>query len=341
MPADNSQPPSPVFKVDTRTSGRLQQQDAKNNKVAIIGAGYVGASTALALLFSPLVQELVLVDINKVRAEGEAIDLAHAATLIRPVRVYAGDAADCAGARIIIFTAGANQQPGETRLDLVHRNTAIVREVLPPLLEYCPDALILMVANPVDILTYVAWKLSGLPENRVLGSGTVLDSARFRHLLSRHLHVDPRNIHAYVIGEHGDTEVPVWSLANVAGVGLEEFYLLDGLAEEESFREKIGQRVRGAAYDIIKRKGSTAYGVALALSRISKSILRDEKRVLTVSSVVRGLYDIAGEVALSLPCLVGSQGREKVLAIPLRTGELAALRHSATTLQEIIAILNL
>ncbi|CEP66454.1 L-lactate/malate dehydrogenase [Moorella glycerini] len=310
-------------------------------KVAIIGAGYVGASTAFALLFSPIVKEMVLVDINRRRAEGEAMDLAHAATLIRPVKIYAGGPADCAGARIIIFTAGANQQPGETRLDLVHRNTAIVREVLPPLLQYCPDALILMVANPVDVLTYVAWKISGLPENKVLGSGTVLDSARFRHLLSRHLHVDPRNIHAYVIGEHGDTEVPIWSLANVAGVDLEEFYLLDGTTEEETFRTGISRQVREAAYEIIERKGATAYGVALALSRITESILRDEKSVLTVSSVIRGLYGLEGEVAFSLPCLVGSQGREKILAIPLGAGELAALRHSATTLQEIITRLRL
>ncbi|WP_258359627.1 L-lactate dehydrogenase [Moorella sulfitireducens (nom. illeg.)] len=310
-------------------------------KVAIIGAGYVGASTAFALLFSPIVKEIVLVDINRARAEGEAMDLAHAATLIRPVRIYAGEPVDCSGARIIIFAAGANQQPGETRLDLVHRNTAIVREVLPPFLQHCPDALILMVANPVDILTYVAWKISGLPENKVLGAGTVLDSARFRHLLSRHLYVDPRNIHAYVIGEHGDTEVPVWSLANVAGVDLEEFYLLDGTTEEEAFRSEISRQVREAAYAIIERKGATAYGVALALSRITESILRDEKSVLTISSVIRGLYGLEGEVALSLPCLVGSQGREKILAIPLGNGELAALRHSATTLQEIIAGLRL
>ncbi|MDN5344554.1 MAG: L-lactate dehydrogenase, partial [Clostridia bacterium] len=239
-------------------------------RVAIIGTGYVGASTAFALLFSPIVKELVLVDIDHKRAEGEAMDLAHAATLIRPVKIQAGGPADCAGARIIIFTAGANQQPGETRLDLVHRNTAILREALPPLLRHCPDALILMVANPVDILTYTAWKLSGLPENRVLGSGTVLDSARFRHLLSRRLHVDPRNIHAYVIGEHGDTEVPVWSLANVAGVGLEEFYRLDGTTEEEASRNEISRQVREAAYEIIKRKGATSYGVALAFSRITE-----------------------------------------------------------------------
>ncbi|OIQ61132.1 L-lactate dehydrogenase [Moorella thermoacetica] len=310
-------------------------------KVAIIGTGYVGSSTAFALLFSPLVKEMVLVDVNHAKAEGEAMDLAHAATLIRPVEVYAGRPADCAGSRIVIFTAGANQQPGQTRLDLIHRNTAIVRQALPEILHYCPDALVLMVANPVDILTYVAWKISGLPENRVLGSGTALDSARFRHLLSRHYRVDPRNIHAYVIGEHGDTEVPVWSLANVAGVDLEEFYLMDGAREEEAFRVEISHQVREAAYEIIERKGVTSYGVALALSRIIESILRNEHSVLTISSVIRDLYGIDGEVALSLPCLVGNEGREKVLAIPLVAREKAALKHSATTLQQLIAQLSL
>ncbi|MGI9862684.1 L-lactate dehydrogenase [Moorella naiadis] len=310
-------------------------------RVAIIGTGYVGASTAFALLFSPLVKELVLVDVNHAKAEGEAMDLAHAATLIRPVEVYAGRTADCAGARIVIFTAGANQQPGETRLDLVHRNTAIVRQALPEILHYCPDALVLMVANPVDVLTYVAWKISGLPDNKVLGSGTVLDSARFRHLLSHHYRFDPRNIHAYVIGEHGDTEVPVWSLANIAGVGLEEFYLMDSIKEEEAFRVEISHQVREAAYEIIERKGVTSYGVALALSRITESILRNEHSVLTISSVIRELYGIDGEVALSLPCLVGSAGREKILPIPLGAGEKAALQHSATTLQQLIAHLHL
>ncbi len=306
------------------------------HKVAIVGAGNVGASTAFALLFSPLVKKIVLVDKNQARAEGEAMDLAHAASLIRPVDIYAGGPADCSNAKIIIFTAGVNQQPGETRLDLAQHNTAIVREALPPLLEHCPGATLIMVTNPVDILTYVAWKISRLPENKVLGSGTVLDSARFRHLLSRRLHFDPRNIHAYVIGEHGDTEVPVWSLANVAGVDLEKFYLLDGTHEDDYFRAEVNNRVRKAAYEIIKKTGSTSYGVAMALTRITKSILRDEHSVLTVSSVIRYLYGIDGEVALSLPCLITRRGREKIIAIPLDDKEKEELLHSAATLQQAI-----
>lgn len=310
-------------------------------KVAIVGAGYVGASTAFALLFSPLVKKIVLVDKNHRRAEGEAMDLSHAASLIRPVDIRAGSYADCAGSRIIIFTAGASQQPGESRLDLVHRNAAIVRDTLPRVLEHCPDAVVLMVANPVDILTYVAWKISGLPENQVLGSGTVLDSARFRYLISCHLGFDPRNIHAYVIGEHGDTEVPVWSLANVAGVDLEKFYIMGCIHEEENFRSQVNTRIRKAAYEIIERKGATAYGVAQALVRITKSIIRDDHSVLTVSSVIRDVYGIEGEVALSLPCLVTQRGREKVIAIPLNDREMEEFRHSAATLQGIIRQLKI
>lgn len=305
-------------------------------KVAIIGAGFVGSSTAFALLFSGLVGEIVLVDINKLKAEGEALDLSHAATLIRPVKFQAGEIKDCAGAHIIIFTAGANQKPGETRLDLAQRNTRIVQETLPELIKYCPEAIILMVTNPVDVLTYVAWKISGLPPTRVLGSGTVLDSARFRHLLSLKAEIDPRNIHAYVIGEHGDTEVLLFSLSNIAGIGLDEFPLLDSKTDRDIFKVEISHQVREAAYEIIQRKGYTSYGVALALTRITEAILRDEKRVLTVSSVIHDLYDIKQEVALSLPCVVGQKGRIKVLPLSLAPGERLALQHSAETLRRVI-----
>ncbi|MCG0277769.1 MAG: L-lactate dehydrogenase [Thermanaeromonas sp.] len=310
-------------------------------KVAIIGAGHVGATTAFSLLFSGVVGEIVLVDINRSKAEGEAMDLSHAATLIRPVRIVAGEPADCRGADILIFTAGANQRPGETRLDLVHRNTKLVKETLPEVIRYCPDTVILMVTNPVDILTYVAWKVSGFPVSRVLGSGTVLDSARFRHLLSLRVGVDPRNIHAYVIGEHGDTEVPVFTLANIAGIWLEEFPLPQAKVDRDLFKSDVSHQVREAAYDIIQRKGYTSYGVALALTRISEAILRDERRVLTVSTVIEGLYDINYKVALSLPCIVGREGRIKVLPLPLAPGEKLAFQRSAETLREVIETLEI
>lgn len=310
-------------------------------KVAIIGTGFVGTSTAFALLFSGVVGEIVLVDINKAKAEGEALDLSHAATLIRPVKIRAGEPADCAGSRVIIFTAGANQRPGETRLDLVHRNAAIVREALPEIISHCPQAVILMVTNPVDVLTYVAWKVSGLPPSRVLGSGTVLDSARFRHLLSLKLGVDPRNIHGYVIGEHGDTEVLLFSLTNIAGIGLDEFPLPETLRDRDLFKVEISHQVREAAYEIIQRKGYTSYGVALALTRITEAILHNEKRVLTVSSVIKGLYGLREEIAVSLPCIVGREGRLGVLPLPLAPGERLALQHSAETLRRVIEELKL
>jgi len=310
-------------------------------KVAIIGAGHVGATTAFSLLFSGIVGEIVLVDINRSKAEGEVMDLSHAATLIRPVKILAGDPPDCADADILIFTAGASQRPGETRLSLVHRNAQLVKETLPELIRYCPDTIILMVTNPVDILTYVAWKVSGFPPSRVLGSGTVLDSARFRHLLSLRVGVDPRNIHAYVIGEHGDTEVPVFTLANIAGIWLEEFPLSEEKVDRDLFKADISHQVREAAYDIIQRKGYTSYGVALALTRISEAILRDERRVLTVSSVIHDLYDINCTVALSLPCVIGREGRIRVLQLPLASGEKLALHRSAETLREVIETLKI
>ncbi|SMB99098.1 L-lactate dehydrogenase [Thermanaeromonas toyohensis ToBE] len=310
-------------------------------KVAIIGAGYVGSTTAFSLLFSGVVGEIVLVDINRAKAQGEAMDLSHAATLIRPLKILSGEPRDCAGADILIFTAGANQRPGESRLDLVHRNARLVQEALPEFIHYCPDALILMVTNPVDILTYVAWKVSHLPPSRVLGSGTVLDSARFRHLLSLQVGVDPRNIHAYVIGEHGDTEVPVFSLANIAGIWLDEFPLTKGTVDRDLFKADISHQVREAAYEIIQRKGFTSYGVALALTRITEAILRDERRVLTISSVIHDLYDINYEVALSLPCVIGREGRISVLPLPLAPGEKLALHRSAETLREVIETLKI
>ncbi|MGI9950928.1 L-lactate dehydrogenase [Moorellaceae bacterium AZ2] len=310
-------------------------------KVAVIGTGFVGTSTAFALIFSGVVGEIVLVDVNKAKAEGEAIDLSHAATLIRPVKIRAGELRDCAGSQVIIFAAGANQRPGETRLDLVHRNARIVRETLPEIVQYCPRAIILMVTNPVDILTYVAWKVSGLPPSRVLGSGTVLDSARFRHLLSLKLGIDPRNIHGYVIGEHGDTEVLLFSLTNIAGIGLDEFPLPEPTKDRDLFKVEISHQVREAAYEIIQRKGYTSYGVALALTHITEAILRNEKRVLTVSSVIRDLYDLKEEIALSLPCIIGREGRLSVLPLPLAPGERLALQHSAETLDQIIKELKL
>lgn len=304
-------------------------------KIAIIGAGMVGATTAFALMTSGLASELVLVDANPQRAEGEAMDLNHGASFVPPVEIRAGGYSDCRGADIVVFTAGFNQQPGQTRLDLVQSNTRILIETLPPILEAAPQAIVLMVTNPVDILTYVGLKISGLPPERLFGSGTTLDTSRFRRLLSRHCNIDARNVHAYIVGEHGDTEVPVWSLANIAGVPVEDYCLVcqrNCLAED---KEKVFTQVRDAAYAIIERKKATYYAIALAIRRICESVLRDENSILTVSGLINGPYGL-NDVCLSLPCIVNRQGRVKVLELPLSDKENADLELSASTLRQML-----
>ncbi|MCS5695079.1 L-lactate dehydrogenase [Desulfofundulus thermocisternus] len=307
-------------------------------KIAVVGVGAVGSATAYAVMMSGLISELVLVDINRERAEGEAMDLAHGASFIKPIRIYAGEYEDCRDADIVIFCAGVNQKPGETRLDLVQRNFAILKDVLVRLLPLEEHGVFLMVTNPVDILTYAALRLTSLPPSRVIGSGTVLDSSRFRYLLSQYCQVEPRNIHAYVVGEHGDTEVPLWSLANIAGMPVQEFCCWRGVPCLDP--EEISRRVREAAYEVIARKGATCYAIGLAVKRICESILRDENSILTVSGLVDGEYGITG-VCLSLPSIVNRTGRARVLAVPLAAREEEALHHSARTLQSIIAQLDL
>ncbi|HHW45140.1 L-lactate dehydrogenase [Desulfofundulus thermobenzoicus] len=307
-------------------------------KIAVVGVGAVGSASAYAVMMSGLVSELVLVDINRERAEGEAMDLAHGASFIKPIRIYAGDYGDCRDADIIIFSAGVNQKPGETRLDLVQRNFAILKETLPHLLPLAGDGILLVVTNPVDVLTYAALRLTNLPPNRVMGSGTVLDSSRFRYLLSACCQVEPRNIHAYVVGEHGDTEVPLWSLANIAGIPVQEFCCWRGVPCIKT--DDITRRVREAAYEVIARKGATFYAIGLAVKRICESILRDENSILTVSGLVDGQYGIQ-DVCFSLPSIVNREGRARVLSVPLAREEEEALKHSAGVLKSILEHLDL
>lgn len=301
-------------------------------KIAVVGAGSVGASTAYVMVISGLVSELVLVDLDRDRAEGEAMDLAHSASFIKPIRIYAGTYEDCRNADIIIFTAGANQKPGEARLDLVHKNVRVLQETLPRVVDPAGKSVLLMVSNPVDVLTYAAIKISGLPPERVLGSGTVLDSSRFRYLLSERCQIEARNIHAYVVGEHGDTEVPLWSLANIAGLSVEDFCCKRGVSCLN--REEITKLVREAAYEVIARKGATYYAIGLAVKRICESILRDENSLLTVSGLVNGPYGITA-TCLSLPCVVNRSGLVKTLDIPLAPSEEEALRHSGEILRSL------
>jgi L-lactate dehydrogenase len=314
--------------------------EASPARVAIVGVGNVGATFAYTLLLSGIAAEIVLIDANHARAEGEAMDLNHAVPFTHPTRVWAGGYPDCSGSIVTILAAGANQKPGETRIDLVKKNAAIWREVIPRLVERNPNGILLVATNPVDVLTYAAWKLSGLPHQRVIGSGTILDTARFRYLLSQHFAVDASSVHAFIIGEHGDSEVPVWSLANIAGLRMPEFCRAQGLTHDSIAMDEIFKQTRDAAYRIIERKGATYYAVAAGLMRITQAILRNQKTVLSVSSLVKDYYGI-DDVCFSLPTVVDRNGVERVLHLELSYDEETKLRHSAELLKQIIQTLGL
>jgi len=310
----------------------MSTERAHPTRVAVVGAGNVGASFAYALLLSGLAAEIVLVDLNRERAEGEAMDLNHAVPFAHPARVWAGDYADCAGAAVTVITAGANQRPGETRLELLARNDAIFRAIVPQVAGANPEGIILVTTNPVDVLTHTAVRVSGLPPARVFGSGTTLDTARFRFLISRHFGVDARSVHAYIVGEHGDSEVPVWSLANIAGMRLPEYCAANGAALDDATRQTIYEQTRDAAYEIIRRKGATYYAIGAGLVRIVEAILRDQRTVLTVASLLDGPYGLT-DVALSLPTVVDRGGVEQVIRLHLSGDEEAGLRRSAGVLR--------
>ena len=309
-------------------------------RIVIVGAGHVGATLAYSLVLDGLAPEIVLIDQDQRRAEGEAMDLNHAVPFSTQCRVWAGGFEDCAGAAVVVLTAGAGQKPGETRLDLAGRNGAIFADVVPRITAVSREAILLVATNPVDVLTYAAWKLSRLPPHRVIGSGTILDTARFRHLLSRHFGVDARSVHAYIIGEHGDSEVPVWSLANIAGMRLPDFRAAHDLGPDQAAMDGIVDDTRRAAYHIIERKGATYFGVAAGLLRILEAIVRNQATVLSVSSLVPSHYRM-DDVCLSLPTVVTCNGIERVLHLPLNDAEAEAFRHSGDVVREAIGRLNL
>jgi L-lactate dehydrogenase len=309
-------------------------------RVAVVGLGKVGSTFAYTLLLSGLASEIVLIDFNRDKAEGEAMDLNHAVPFTYSTRIWAGDYSDCAGAPITVLTASAPQLPGETRLDLVKKNAAIWSSIVPQVARHNPEGILLIATNPVDVLTYAAWKLSGLPPQRVIGSGTILDTARFRYLLSRHLGVDARSVHACIIGEHGDSEVPVWSLANVAGMRLPDFLKAQGIAHDLAAMGNIFLQTRDAAYRIVERKGATYYGVAAGLMRITEAILRDQKTVLSVSSLIHDYYGL-DDLCFSLPTIVDRGGVEQVLRLTLDDDEVEELRRSGAILKKTIASLDL
>lgn len=324
-----------IIKVAVVLRKDKSMSKVNDRKVAIIGCGFVGSSSAFALMQSGLFSEMVLIDADVNRAEGEALDISHGLPFAKPMKIYAGNYEDIADAAIVIVTAGAGQKPGETRLDLVKKNVEIFKSIIPEIAKQDFNGILLIVANPVDILTYVAAKLSKLPQGRVFGSGTVLDSARLKYLLGEHLDVDNRSVHAFIIGEHGDSEMAAWSSANVSGIPLNDFCEMRGYFKHEESMKKILEEVKNSAYEIIEKKHATYYGIAMSVRRICEAIIRDEKSILPVSSIQKGEYGIEN-VALSIPAIVGREGVEKVVPIKLSDTEKEELIKSANTLKNVL-----
>ena len=303
-------------------------------KAVMIGCGYVGSATVFALMQSGLFSEIALIDANMEKAKGEAMDISHGIPFAKQMTIYAGSYDDVKDAGIVIITAGANQKPGESRLDLVGKNVAIFNMIIPEIVKREFEGILLVVSNPVDILTKVAQQLSGFPEHRVIGSGTVLDTGRLKYKLSEHLGVDTNSIHAFIIGEHGDSEIVAWSSANVSGIPLDNFCEMRGHYAHKEAEENIAETVKNSAYEIIQRKSATYFGVAMAVKRICEVIVRDERAILPVSTNMHGEYGI-NDVVLSMPCILGQQGIETQVPIVLDTEEKQKLVESATVLKEI------
>ena len=304
-------------------------------KAAVIGCGFVGSSTAFALMQSGLFSEIVLIDADADRADGEALDISHGTPFARQMKIYAGSYQDLTDAAIIIITAGANQKPDESRLDLVSKNTKIMRSIIGEIMKHGCEGILLIVSNPVDILTYEALKISGLPKNRVIGSGTVLDTGRLKSELAEHLGVDSRSIHAFIIGEHGDSEIAAFSSANVSGVPLNAVCEMRGYFHHEAAMQEIAETVKNSAYEIIEKKKATYYGIAMAVRRICEAIVRDEKSILPVSVMLDGIYGLKN-IVLSMPAIIGANGAEGQMPITLSRTEQEQLKASAALLKKII-----
>lgn len=307
----------------------------KGSKVAIIGAGFVGASAAYAMAINQLCNELVLIDVNKEKAIGEAMDISHALAFLGQMDIYAGDYKDIRDCDVIIITAGANRKPGETRLDLAKKNVAIAKGITASIMEHYNTGVILVVANPVDILTYMITKWSGLPKGRVLGTGTVLDSLRFRYNLSRKFNVDVKNIHGYMVGEHGDTQIPAWSATHIAGLSIEEYCHTSGIEFTDEERAAVIEDTKKSGATIIKNKGATYYAIGITINTIVETLLKNQNTIRTVGSVIDGPHGLH-DVVLSLPSVVNSRGVEKVLELNLTPDELAGLKASAEAVRLVI-----
>jgi L-lactate dehydrogenase len=312
-------------------------------KVSIIGCGNVGTRYVYALIIKGLARQIVMIDINKKRLEGDVMDLSHGAPYVPPVDIIVGDYPDIKDSDLIVISAGRGQRPKETRLDLIKDNIRLFREIIPRVVEVVPSAILLIATNPVDILSYAAYKISGKPSNEVIGSGTVLDSARFRYLLGRCCNIDPRNVHAYILGEHGDSEFPVWSIANIGGTLIKQYCPICENSKEcnsENKLQNIFEEVRNIAYDIIDRKGETSYGIGLALARITQAILKDEQTILPVSTLIENYLGIE-DIYLSLPAILNKSGIKKVLNIKLNAEEQESFIKSAQKMKEYIEKVDL
>lgn len=312
----------------------------ESRKVVIVGAGDVGATFAYALAQSGIADDIALMDLRREQAEGQVLDLAHGLAFMPAFHIHVAEDADYSDADVIVITAGARQKPRESRLSLVQRNAIIVRQIVDEIVRAKSQAVIVIVTNPVDVLTYVALKQSGFSKGMVIGSGTVLDTARFRYMLGRHCKIDPRNVHGYILGEHGDNQFAAWSMTHLAGNPIDRYCsVCKECGNWANTRERIEREVRESAYHIISYKGSTFYAVGLALVRIVGAILRNENSVLTVSTLLEGEYGIR-DVCLSVPCLLGGQGIERILAGEMPVQEMTKLQKSAEVLHDIIAQLG-
>ncbi len=306
-----------------------------HRKVVVVGAGSVGTTYIYALLQTALASEIALIDLDTKRVEGEIMDLSHGLPFIPPVSVKAGTYDDCADAHLTVVTAGAKQTPGQSRIELIQRNAEIIGSICEQIQHSNPTGVILMVTNPVDTLTQIAANHLKLPRGKVIGSGTVLDSSRFKYLLSQHCGIDARNVHAYILGEHGDSEVPAWSMTHIAGIPIREYCEICGVCDYVEHHKEIAKQVRDSAYHIIDYKGSTFYGIGLSLLRISGAILRNEHSVLTVSTLLEGEYGLK-DICLSVPCVVGEHGVERIVTARLAPDEQEGLERSAQALRSVL-----
>lgn len=310
------------------------ENSIKSPKVAIVGAGFVGSTFAYSLLIHGTVSQIAIIDVNKERAEGEAMDLNHGLPFAYPVKIWAGDYSDCKDADIVVIAVDKGQKIEKSRLELAKGNLEIMKQIIPKITEYNKKCILVVVSNPLDVMTYAALKLSSFPKNKVIGSGTILDSARLRYLLGEHLQIDPRNVHAYIIGEHGDSEVPAWSLANVAGIRLRDYCPICKVPYDPEHFNGLFLKVRDAAYEIIKRKGRTHYAVALGMTRIVESIVRDENAVLTVSCFLEDYHGVS-DICLSVPVILNRSGIKEIIKLPLDQKEIENFQKSATIIREV------